>query len=727
MKIAKITDKILVRRSAFAGLLLVLVATLTLEATSIVQYLFARRAIRQEASMRAEGQLETTRVKILDIIDQAETAVRNSVWLVQWSLDYPDSLRSVCRRMVTDNPVVVGSTVALVPGFDKKRPLFSPYVYEGDDGLVYRSLATPEYDYPSQEWFRKPVELEDGYWSEPYLDTGGGDIIMTTYSVPVRDRYGNIAAVVTADISLDWLTTYVSDAKVYPNAFNMVISRAGRIMVCPVEELVMHKTVDEVASELDDTAAFAGVNRAMLSGKAGNLPVRYEGVTSHVFFAPVERTGWSMSVIIPDSEIYGGIRKIGLVVKILQVIGILMLILIINALARSQLKFRKMDEARERMNGELRIASGIQMSMIPKIFPPFPERTDIDMSAAIIPAKEVGGDLYDFFIRDEKLFFCVGDVSGKGVPASLVMAVTRSMFRMVAAHEDSPGRLVRSMNDSMSDMNDSNMFVTFFCGVLDMVSGQLKYCNAGHNAPMMLTDAVRTLPVESNLPLGIMQGMDFVEQETSMAYDDAIFLYTDGLTEAENSVHEMFGEERVREALHGRKTSAEHLKVVSGAVAEFVGDAPQSDDLTLLFIHYLAKPGRSKLHLSLKNDTSELSALEDFVFKACEIGGFDEEMRGSLNLALEEAVTNVMMYAYPEGTEGQVDIDAVSRRGALRFVVTDSGKPFDPTAVPDPDVTLEAEDRQIGGLGIFLVRKIMDSVVYERRDGKNILTMSKKI
>ena len=191
------------------GLLLVIVAAVTLEATALVQYYFSQKGIREEASSRAESQMEATRNRIMDVVNQTEAAVRNSIWITQWALAVPDSLQRVAQRIVEDNPVVVGSTVALVPGYSRKYKLFAPYVFQGEEGLVFRSLATESYDYPDQEWFTKPVEQEDGYWSEPYIDVGGGDVLMTTYSVPVRDYAGRIAAVLTADISLDWLTELV--------------------------------------------------------------------------------------------------------------------------------------------------------------------------------------------------------------------------------------------------------------------------------------------------------------------------------------------------------------------------------------------------------------------------------------------------------------------------------------------------------------------------------------
>jgi len=731
MKLNPSKEKNQTRQSLWLGLLVVLVAALTLEATALIQYFYSRKGLRQEASQRAESQLEAMEYRIMDIIDQAEAAVRNKVWIAQWCLSVPDSIRRVTERIVNDNPVVMGSVMAMVPGYFKNQPLMAPYTSRSHiTGEVSAlSLATDEYNYPSKDWFTKPLETGEGYWSEPYIDIGGGNILMTTYSLPVRDKTGSIAAILTADISLEWLTDAVGNIKVYPDAYSLLLSRQGKIMACPEKSLVMNKSLQEVTSTMGDTALFNRVGRTLLSGEEGNMSIHYKGAVNHIYFSPMERTGWSMSIVIPDKDIYGGLRRIGNLVTIMQLLGLAMLLLILFAFFRRQVKFNQLEDKRKRMMNELHVASNIQMSMIPKEFPPFPERTDIDMAADIVPAKEVGGDLYDFFIRDEKLFFCIGDVSGKGVPASLVMAVTRSLFRTLAAHEYSPKRIVTAMNSSMSDMNDSNMFVTLFCGVLDMKTGHLRYCNAGHNAPFILTDHIWKLDVLPNLPLGIVPDMTFEEQSMDIHYDDSLFLYTDGITEAENSGHELFGEERLEKVLHGRRPAINHLKDMQKAVSDFVGDAPQSDDITMLFIHYLNQVPTdvSERHLVLKNDIQEISRLAQFLDTLAAEKGLDHSLTMSLNLALEEAVTNVILYAYPKGVTGLIELDAFLEKDTLRFVLSDRGVAFDPTAAPEADTTLSVEDRPIGGLGIYLVRKTMDQVTYRNEDGKNILSMIKKI
>jgi sigma-B regulation protein RsbU (phosphoserine phosphatase) len=216
------------------------------------------------------------------------------------------------------------------------------------------------------------------------------------------------------------------------------------------------------------------------------------------------------------------------------------------------------NEEKGRIESELYIARNIQMSMLPKIFPPYPDRNDIEIYGQLTPAKEVGGDLYDFYIRDEKLFFCIGDVSGKGVPASLVMAVIRTLFRTISYREAQPDRIMYGMNNAMADNNESDMFVTLFLGVLDLPTGRLRYCNAGHNSPLLKGEQrIGLLPCHPNIPLGVTTEWKFDHQETTIDLGTTIFLYTDGLTEAENIVHEQFEEERMidvaKEAPHEPK------------------------------------------------------------------------------------------------------------------------------------------------------------------------------
>lgn len=567
---------------------LVLLAALVLEATSLMQQRFLVRSSRREAMTKAQNVLSTTQYEIMDVVDQAEQAIRDNIWIAQWCLDNPDSLINVTRRIVEEHPVVMGSTIALVPDYDKLHPFYAPYSYRKDGKIVQTSLATKEYNYPIHEWFIEPLEVGIGYWSEPYLDKDGGNIKMTTYSRPVLDPKGVSGAVITADVSLEWLSKHVGRVNIYPDAYSVLVSRKGKVMMGPIDSLAMHFTVQEMAEKYKDEVGFPELIDAMLAGERGMVTLHSpEQGFSMVYYAPVSRTGWSMAVVIPEREVFQQVRRMGILCAVLQVLCILMLIFILLSVARSWMEYQEAKDKEIHLERELEIGREIQMSMVPKVFPPFPERNDIDIAATMVPAKMVGGDLYDFYIRDEKLVFCIGDVSGKGVPASLMMAVTRGLFRNISAQEDSPARIVEGINRSMDDMEENSMFVTFFCGVLDMQSGLLRYCNAGHNPPLLFTDHISQLDVLPNLPLRVLPEFEYQEQQIRLSHDDALYLYTDGISEAENPRHELFGDERLEAVFQERRSAMEHLDAMKAAIAAFVEDAPQSDDITMLFIHYL--------------------------------------------------------------------------------------------------------------------------------------------
>lgn len=387
--------------------------------------------------------------------------------------------------------------------------------------------------------------------------------------------------------------------------------------------------------------------------------------------------------------------------------------------------------AKQKIESELRIAKEIQMSMIPKTFPPFPDRNDIDLYATLTSAKEVGGDLYDFFIQKGKFFFVIGDVSGKGVPASLVMAITCSLYRIFAKHISDPKVIIEMINSSLSKNNEANMFVTLFTGVLDMSSGRLTYCNAGHNPPYILKadSTIEILPTNPNIPVGVFNEYKYENQETKLQPGDVIFLYTDGLTEAENDNAELYSEKRLTMCLKNIKNNAETKEIVDCVqkdVINHVENADQSDDLTMMAIKY--KVIIKNEYITIENEMSEMNKVHDFVDNLCMDLNLNSELTMSLNLAVEEIVANVIMYAYENSKNKKIDIaKEIDENGNVIFTIIDSGIPFDPIEKSDPDINMPAEDRPIGGLGIFIVKQIMDEVKYFRVKNLNILKMKKYI
>ena len=391
---------------------------------------------------------------------------------------------------------------------------------------------------------------------------------------------------------------------------------------------------------------------------------------------------------------------------------------------------------KERLQSELVIAHDIQMGMLTTVFP---ERDDLDIFASMTPAKEVGGDLYDFIIEGDELSFIIGDVAGKGVPASLYMAVTRTLFRNLAGNYQSAANIMREMNHAIASTNDSLVFVTAFIGILDLRTHHLTYCNAAHNAPALITadGDCKLLEVETNLPIGVEDHYRYEEQQIVFPENTAMLLYTDGLTEAmykgKDGNRKLFGEDRMLHDLEkNRQASAiEVIDYLKQHVNVFADGTVQGDDLTLLFLrHGTSRKNDSSAprRIIMKNEMTEVSRMRGFFHSVCREHDIDDELFKTLNLAIEECVANVINYAYPKGTRGHVELTAKVADGTLTLVIKDHGTPFDPTQHEEVDVDAPLAERQIGGLGIYLAKTIMDTMHYERSaDGYNVLTLTKRI
>ena len=433
------------------------------------------------------------------------------------------------------------------------------------------------------------------------------------------------------------------------------VARDGTFVVHPDTIQVLRGNIlDEVRAtpdSLDDRLA-----RDMLAGRS-SAEVRESGydvsVTIHdkdytVLFTPVPYVNWSLGIAVPSLSInfIGIALTASLALLIIIALTVLFIVcrITIKRTARPLTKLaetanevakgnfdtvlpvtKRHDEIRllrdslEEMQislavyieeltnttaskaaieNELRIAHDIQMSMLPKTFPAPPEHPEIDIYGILTPAKGIGGDLFDFFIRNDRLFFCIGDVSGKGMPAALIMSTTRSLFHNISYHLSEPDKIMQELNKAQTDGNETNMFVTLFVGMLNLSTGRLMYCNAGHDAPMLIGQTMETLACDPNLPIGVESGWKYSLQHTTIEPQTTIFLFTDGLNEAENTRQELFGDARVRNVARlavsrGQRQPRQVIDSMTEAVSQFVGDAEQSDDLTMLAIQFI-EPTKTK-------------------------------------------------------------------------------------------------------------------------------------
>ena len=451
-----------------------------------------------------------------------------------------------------------------------------------------------------------------------------------------------------------------------------------------------------------------------------SLPVRNAaGQTVAVLAADVPLRELSqMAAQFYDNQQRAALRNV-----LLHLLGLLLLgFIVVRAVAHLR-RLQAVNTEKERIAGELRLARDIQQSMIPKTFPGFPERDDVELFATLTPAREVGGDFYDFLIHDDRLFFCIGDVTGKGVPAALLMTVMRSMFRTEArqtARETDTSLaadIVSRMNALLCDEQTSGYFVTLFVGVLHLTTGTLDYCNAGHERPAL---GGEPLDIRHNLPVGALPAWQYEGQQARLHAGDTLFLYTDGLSEARD------GSERPLARCNVLKMARQWsdlpprqlVERMADAARSHAGSAEQSDDITLLAIRW--QGGNT---LTLRTDGGDLHQLEAFVEAVGSRARLSDYETPRLRLAVEEAVTNVIRHAHANS----IRLDSEVRDGVLLVTLTDDGRPFDPTHAPSVDTAVPADQRVEGGLGILFMRHMSDALVYKREEGRNVLTIKKMI
>ena len=393
---------------------------------------------------------------------------------------------------------------------------------------------------------------------------------------------------------------------------------------------------------------------------------------------------------------------------------------------------RRTTSAKERMESELNIGRDIQMSMLPLEFPAYPDRSEFDVHATLVPAREVGGDFYDFFLVDEDRFsLCVGDVSGKGVPAALFMAVTKTLIKSRASNDFSPASILTHVNNEISRQNEASMFVTIFLGILDLRSGSFTYTNAGHNPPYVkpaVGDVIR-LDQRHGPVIGALEDMVYGEDRITLSGGDMLFLYTDGVTEAMNAEGELYEEHRLVDVLTRQLTTVESMVGESvDDVWRFQGDAQQADDVTVLAARYTGAGTEEQIRaieLRLTNRLEEISGVIHEFNMFAEEHELSTAVRRQVDLVLDELLNNTISYAFADEDAHEIEVEIELKSGRLVLTILDDGIPFNPFVGPEPDMSLSLGEREIGGLGIHLVRNVMDEVSYNRRTDRNVVILVK--
>jgi len=633
-----------------AGLIFVLM--------SGVGYYLAREMLLKNAEENARNQAQALVQKIESKLAPIPRVPRSLAYeLADGRLDEAGILRRQ-RQALADNDEIFGMAVAFEPQpgvHAEDEP--APYTFRTPLGPKVSRLGGSAYRYRNMDWYQLPRELRRTVWTEPYFDDGGGNILMATCSVPFYQGSGidlRVLGVVTADVSLEWLKRMVASVNVLETGYAYLITRTGTYVTHPAPGVAFNETIFTRAEEFGD-ARLRRIGQEMIHGASGFVATtsQHTGKPGFLVYAPLPTTGWSLAVFYPKDELLADVGRQALVSGVLSGGGFLLLALVVAFIARGITRplrrlagvahavaqgdldaplpaLRTRDEvsdlaeafghmqgalkehirelttataSRERMESELRIARDIQMGILPKLFPPFPNRSEIDLYASLEPAREVGGDFYDFFPCGTDCFcFLIGDVSGKGVPAAFYMAVAKTLIKALADSAcqqtegvPDPGEILARANEDLAQDNESCMFVTIFLATLDMRDGQVRYASAGHNPPVLMRRGAKPeyLPSRQDPVAGAMPGMSFVTDSLRLETGDALLLYTDGVTEAMNPEKEFFSDARLLELaaeLTGPEAGLDAKGVcarLAAAVHAFANGADQSDDITLLTLRYV--------------------------------------------------------------------------------------------------------------------------------------------
>ena len=687
-----------------------------------VVYNMVKVYMLDEAKERYKNMLLSSHEELRRHLSDVYVASKNNMHDIERDIDNPDRMFSHMERIVRQNADIVCCAMLFKQDYyPSKGRVFVPCArLDSADRLVVSRIDSTYNSYFYGEWFQEQMKKDKGCWTKAYFESaffaaGQEPRLLTTYIAPIHNHDGQPVALLAADVSLEYLRDEMMEDVTKMNAqfkgnrehqaYSFVIDHEGTYIIHPDEKRMLRDTLKA------DT---------IMTDEIGSATAVIDGVPSWIYYRKIKYVNWTMAVVVPDDVIMFNGRMLNIIILLTMVLGLLAIYLF----CRHQIKEIADPIAAQKavMERELTIAHNIQKALLPQSFP---EHADIDLYATQTPARDVGGDLYDYFVHEGCLVFCIGDVSGKGVPAALLMAVMKSMFRSEAHRADSAAGIVETMNRNLGEEYKGGDFVTMFVGILDLKTGFLDYCNAGHEAPLV---AGRPLDVKRNLPVGALSDWNYEGQQTQLKSGDMLFLYTDGLSEAKNSTGELLGRKRVQQIVseHAIDTARQLVGVLEAEERYHAGDAEQNDDITMLAIRWQPNPHVltfSPSHLTMSASMDEIDRLAPFISHVAEQAAMEGREAKRLRLAVEEAVANIINH----GQATTITLQATMDDNQLVLTIDDDGQPFNPTGESATDFSVPADERPPGGLGIMFLHEMTDGLEYQRIDGHNVLRIIKRV
>jgi len=726
--------------------------------------------------------------KIEGILQSVEQVPQTIVSFLENGHYDEDGLNGILKEITENNGRLLGVGISFEPDMYKKgRHFFAPYCFMGDKEIKCKYLGSKEYDYFAEDWYLEAKKGGVPVWSKPYQDWGGAKRQLATYSVPFyRTINGEkvFQGVAQVDLSFQWLQKFISSVKFGKTGYGFLVSRDGKILTHPEDKTLVGQDLFNMAREYENQR-LRDVTKEMKEGKGGYVSYKHfiDSSNNLLIYTPLGEGDWFLGVDFPREEMVSDLLEYDEMIIVMAVGGIVLLFIVTYFLANSLTRsLRSLDEkskeiargnfdfespeiksgdevgrlaesfvvmrdslkthidqlteataVKEKMLSELRIARNIQMSLVPRLTPKFLDDDRFDVAALLEPAREVGGDLYDFFFcGPDQLFVVIGDVSDKGVPAALLMAMTKTLIKAQAKGGSDIIDILGRLNKEIYNNNDTGAFVTVFYGFLDLNSGLFTFSNAGHHSPVLIENngELRLLETFHGTAPGAIQNPVYKKETYQMKPGDLFFFYTDGVTEAFNDRGEMFEEERLLRLLEkNRMASARMLtnSVIDG-VGLFIHKKERDDDITLLSLRYKPVEGDgTTMRVVLKNSLSEIPRLSERLTLFGQENHLSGESIGEINLVLEELFTNSVSYGFDKDVEGRVEIEAMIASKEIRIEMVDDGKAFDPLAFTPSDPDIPLDEMSVHGRGILLVTHLVDTMQYRRNTGRNIVVMTKKV
>lgn len=668
-------------------------------------------------------------------------------------------------RLFENYPESLGGGIWYKPYYLQDVEFNCVYVYRNKQNklVVDDNFETIKYNYPKRSWYKELIsqlEKEDGrvVWSKPYFEAEGSHTIMVTagYGVYDDDNNSKLIGLSTVDWELTDIVDKVQKMRPTQNSFTLFADKTHDYIIVSTDTFL-------------DNPDLMGKSLKEIPWYSENLKKLTYFTYHNKKYIPYYKTldnGMIFIVCIPRDEIFALVYRYTfmclLLVSIISFSISIILLLFLNksikrpidklieiankigdgdinreiriekpqefkTLAKTFNKMKKditlISKERATIEQELSIAKDIQKSCLPCVFPPFPERSDFEIYATMDAAKNVGGDFYDFYLLEDgkKLMFLIADVSGKGVPAALFMMTMKTKMADIALADFTPDEMMKEINNQTCENNKQGFFVTMFVGVVDFEKNKVTCVNCGHNPPLARhkVDDFNYINMDTNLVLGALPNVDYKIYEYELQQGDVIFLYTDGVTEAMNEEGKLYGEDRLKEIINKSKDKKieEIVQDIKEDIQIYSKNVAQSDDITMLIFKYNGKTKNYKSVASKENYHNFLSWLEE----KCMNNQVTPDLQTKIELCSEEIYTNVFSYAYGE-EQGEIEVEFEKNENEIIMRFIDYGIPYNPLEKDDPDISLDANERSIGGLGIFMVKQMTKSVEYNY-ENKNILTL----